>query len=348
MTRSPLASRMRAIPLIPAPPMPMKWTVTPPRLLCSCACSARAAHVEHEVGESFGGVGVPGAAGRRAHRREPRRVGEQRHELGEHPFAGELGVGHQHATARGDDGCGVERLLAVAVRQRDVDGGQPDGRHLRDGHRPAPAEHGVRGGVGQVHRVDVGQPDVARRPARRRVARLAVGVQHGDAGRRQLGQGGGERRVERAGALRAAEDEQHGAVGGQAELLPGLGPQRRPVELGDRAPQRDAEDLRAGQAAGHGRRDARGEAGADPVGQARARVGLVHDDRHAAPGPEVGGQRDVAAEPDDDVGVDLRRAPPAPGRRPRAPDRAGAGGRRWACAGTGRAGSARGGSPAPG
>ena len=39
VTRSPLASRMRAIPLIPAPPMPMKWTVTPPRLLCSCACS---------------------------------------------------------------------------------------------------------------------------------------------------------------------------------------------------------------------------------------------------------------------------------------------------------------------
>ena len=139
-----------------------------------------------------------------------------------------------------------------------------------------------------------------------------MGVQHGDPGRRQPGQGGGERRVERAGALRAAEDEQHGAVGGQAELLPGLGPQRRPVELGDRAPQRDAEDLRAGQAPGHGRRDARGEPGADPVGQARARVGLVHDDRHAAPGPEVGGQRDVAAEPDDDVGVDLREHLPHP------------------------------------
>ena len=60
VTRSPRASRMRAIPLIPAPPMPMKWTVTPPRLLCACAA---AAHVEDEVGESFGGVGVPGRGG---------------------------------------------------------------------------------------------------------------------------------------------------------------------------------------------------------------------------------------------------------------------------------------------
>ena len=115
-------------------------------------CLRRAAHVEDEAGQAYGGVGVPGPAGRRAHRREPRRVGEQRDELGEHPVAGELGVGHQHAPARGDDRRGVEGLLAVAVRQRDVDGGQADGRHLRDGHRPAPAEHGVGGGVGQVHR----------------------------------------------------------------------------------------------------------------------------------------------------------------------------------------------------
>ena len=125
-------------------------------------------------------------------------------------------------------------------------------------------------------------------------------------------QGAGERRVERARALRAAEDEQRRTVGGQAEPLAGLGPQRGAVQLGDRAAQRDAEDLRAGQAAGHRGGDAGGEPGADPVGQARAGVGLVHHDRHAAAGPEVGGQGDVAAEPDDDVGVDLREHLPHP------------------------------------
>ena len=232
-------------------------------------------------------------------------------ELGEHPVAGELGVGHQHAPARGDDRSGVERLLTVAVRQRDVDGGQAHGRHLRDGHRPAPAEHGVGRGVGQVHRVDVGQPDVAG-PRRGGAARFAVGVQDGDPGLREPGQRRGERRVERARALRAAEDEQHRPLGGQPEPLPGPRPQGRSVQLGDRAAQRDAEDLRVGKGAGHGGGDAGREPGADPVGEARPRVGLVHDDRHAAAGAEVGGQGDVAAEPDDDVGVDLGEHLPHP------------------------------------
>ena len=68
----------------------------------------------------------------------------------------------------------------------------------------------------------------------------------------------------------------------------------------------------SGQAPGHGGGDARGEPGADPVGEARPRVGLVHDDRHPATGTEVGGERHVAAEPDDDVGVDLGEHLPHP------------------------------------
>jgi hypothetical protein len=42
----------------------------------------------------------------------------------------------------------------------------------------------------------------------------------------------------------------------------------------------------------------------------------VHDDRHTAAGAEVGGQGDVAAEPDDDVGVDRAQhlTHPADGR----------------------------------
>ena len=67
------------------------------------------------------------------------------------------GVADEHPAARVDDRAGVELLLAVAVRQRHVHRRQADGGDLGDGHRPGPAQHGVRGGVGQVHVLDVGQ-----------------------------------------------------------------------------------------------------------------------------------------------------------------------------------------------
>ena len=158
-TATPRASRMRAIPLIPAPPMPMRWTRSAEPRHASRACRHdRAATTSSTRRASRSSASAwPDAARRLARRRQPRRVAQQRHQLGQHPLAGQLGVGHQHAAARGDDRLGVERLLAVAVRQRDVHRGQADGRHLGDGHRPRPAQHGVGGGVGQVHVLDVGQ-----------------------------------------------------------------------------------------------------------------------------------------------------------------------------------------------
>ena len=61
-----------------------------------------------------------------------------------------------------------------------------------------------------------------------------------------------------------------------------------------------------------------GQPGAEPVGDARPRVGLVHDDRDLAPaGGEVGRQRDVTTEADDDVGP-TSRSTASTALRPRA------------------------------
>ena len=76
--------------------------------------------------------------------------------------------------------------------------------------------------------------------------------------------------------------------------------------------------LRAARAVDGGG-DPRGEPGADLVGQPGAGVGLVHDDRHAAAGGQVGGQRNVAAETDDDVRVDLGEHLAGPRAPPTAP-----------------------------
>ncbi len=115
----------------------------------------------------------------------------------------------------------------------------------------------------------------------------------------------GDHLVEPPGALRAAGDQQRRQVLVEAEGVPGLGADRGPVQGGDGAAQRDADVARVAQlAVGGGDGDRVGVPGADLVGQARAGVGLVDDDRHAEPlGGEVAGQRDVAAEADDAVGL---------------------------------------------
>ena len=131
-----------------------------------------------------------------------------------------------------------------------------------------------------------------------------MGVQHRDPRLDQPGQRRGDDGVQRPGALRAAEDQQHRAVGGQAEVRAGGRAQGLAVQRGHRPPQRDPEHLGVRQpAAGHRGGDPGREPGTDLVRQSGPGVGLVHDDRGAAARGEVGGQRDVAAEPDDDVRV---------------------------------------------
>ncbi len=88
-------------------------------------------------------------------------------------------------------------------------------------------------------------------------------------------------------------------------MPPRLGTQRRPVERRDRAPQGDTDDLRTGQGrTRHRGENLRRETSPHPVRQSRVLVGLVHDDRHAAPRGEIRGQRHVTAETHDDVGTD--------------------------------------------
>ena len=112
------------------------------------------------------------------------------------------------------------------------------------------------------------------------------------------------RLVQRPRTLRAAGDQQHGQVRAEPEVGPGLVADGQPVQLGDLAPDRDAEVLPVPElGVGMPGEDVRGEPGAQPVGQARPRVRLVHDDRHPAPpGRQVGGGRDVPAEADEHLG----------------------------------------------
>ena len=81
---------------------------------------------------------------------------------------------------------------------------------------------------------------------------------------------------------------------------------RRPVESATAAAQGHPDVDGPGRRPGpRWHADVRRHPGADPVGQPGPGVGLVDDDRDAPAGGEVGGQRDVAAEADDDVGAGL-------------------------------------------
>ena len=109
-----------------------------------------------------------------------------------------------------------------------------------------------------------------------------------------------------AGALRAAGHQQRRAVGVEAEELPGLGPQRGPVELADHPADRQPDVRRLRQLrVREADRDHVGDPGTGLVGQAGQGVLLVHDERQlAAAGGEVGRHRDVAAVADHHVRAD--------------------------------------------
>lgn len=79
-----------------------------------------------EVGERLVGAALPDRRGGRGHRGDARGVGGEREHLAAHPLGGEVGVDDEQPAAGGDDLTGVEPLLAVADRQRDVDRRQPD------------------------------------------------------------------------------------------------------------------------------------------------------------------------------------------------------------------------------
>ena len=176
----PRASMIRAMPESPAPPMPTKWTV--PSWSAGSSVSgtgtliggppAAGRRAEDHVGELL--VGVERDQVRRRGRHRASRSGSVSRSgtVARDPLGGQRRVGDQQPAAGVDDRAGVERLLAVADRQGHVDRGQPDAGDLGDGVAAGAAQHGVGGGVGEVHPVDVGHRDV-RRPAGRRPAGVA-------------------------------------------------------------------------------------------------------------------------------------------------------------------------------
>ena len=137
-------------------------------------------------------------------------------------------VGDQHAATGVDHRQRVEPLLAVADRQRHVDGRQSDGRDLGDRHRPGPADHQVGGGVGQVHPVQVRHRHIGRFAGLGR-AQLegvlgSVGVQHGHTGGGQVGGRTRDGTVEGDRTLRTAEHQQHPRVLERTRSAPALRP----------------------------------------------------------------------------------------------------------------------------
>jgi len=273
---------------------------------------ARALARRHDPGDHLGegDVGVPAAhaGGGLRHLRDLLGVGEHRQHVAADPVGVQLGVLDQQAAVAGHDGLGVEPLLAVADRQRDVRGGQPDRGQLGAGDRARPAHREVGRGVREVHAVAVREHDVGRVVGGDLGLAGVLGaddVQDLDAGGAQRGHRVAQRAVERARALGPAEDQQRGQVGAQAEMRAGLVAHAEPVERGDLPAQRDADHLGVRErGVGGGHRDVLGEPRAQAVGQAGPWVRLVHDDRDlAAPRGEVAGGRHVAAEADQHVGL---------------------------------------------
>lgn len=252
------------------------------------------------------GARVGGAA----HRPQPGRVGEQGFdELGQ-PFAGALAVRQQQAGARVAEHPGVVRLVIVRrVRVGHQDGGHAGARQFRHGGRAGPADHQVGRRVGEVHPVQVGHGG-GHRTALQPGPDLAEG---GRAGLDQQAQvvpvppapGQLDGGLGQAGGAQAAAVEHHQVPARRhAEVPPGLGAQRRPVQRGHRADQGHADGLgrqtggqvRAGAVEGERRA---GEPGREAVGPPGHGVRLVH---HAGqlgePGAHDHRRAGVAAHPD--------------------------------------------------
>ena len=178
LTGSPRASMIRAMPDMPAPPIPMKCTrpsssagtaarrpcrrpCSPPSPSASPAPDAAASSTRSTSRSSASGRPLPAAARPMVASRSAS-VSSGAACRAPSP-AVQVGVVDEQAAAGLDDRRGVERLLAVADRQRDVRRRQPDRGQLGDRVGARPAQHEVGGGVGQLHPVQVGQHDVRRR-----------------------------------------------------------------------------------------------------------------------------------------------------------------------------------------
>ncbi len=221
----------------------------------------------------------------------------------------------RQSTAGIDDGQRVESLLAVADGQRHVHRGQPDGGDLGHRHRAGPADRQIGCGVGQVHPVQVRHGDVWRVAGLR--ARAGRGCSSGRARaaprypRRQASLAAAETaRLIDCAPCEPPNTSSTRASSANPKCARAFAAQRHPVQRGDRRAHRHADHLGARQARDRAPRRAPGA----PTGRRPCWPSprwRWPRGRPPAPGArsaarrQVGGQRDVAAEADDDVGVDV-------------------------------------------
>ena len=216
----------------------------------------------------------------------------------------------------------IQALLAVTDRQRHVHAGQAQGLHLGHGSRTRTAHDEIRNGQRVLHRGQVinDVPTV-------RQTRCLDGGAHGlilaparqvhDLGtlRKSIG-GPGHRLIDVQCTQGTTRDEQRRHIGVHAQTLGSLPARlRRPLrvfaaarQICDCCTQRQARhDRLAATRTQRGRWEGEGDdrriARSHLVGQARASILLVDDDRDTrALGRDVRGRRHVASETNEDVG----------------------------------------------
>src|SRR5580692_7061457 len=154
-TGMPRASMIRAMPDMPAPPMPVKCT-RPSRTagtgsavvisLLSIWTATRTLpnhDLDDRLGQPAVRVAAPERGSRLRHVRHLVDVDQHGQQGVADPLRGQVTVGYQHAAASLHDGQRVQPLLAVADGERHVGGRQADGGELGAGHRAGPAQREV-------------------------------------------------------------------------------------------------------------------------------------------------------------------------------------------------------------
>src|SRR6056297_1469872 len=185
-TSTPRAASTRAMPDMPAPPIPTMCTrprefitdsgMSPP-LRCVTFLFTSNSHDPLRHGD----VGVPFAMRGRClgHVGKTLFIMDYFHDGVGEPLRGKVLICLLERATGGDDRARVTRLLAITDGQRHENGREPDGRNLRTRHRAGPAHHDVRHRVSRFHAIDVGHWDVAG-PSGRQFVPSTDAVQYAD------------------------------------------------------------------------------------------------------------------------------------------------------------------------
>ena len=144
------------MPLIPAPPIPMRCTRSPSTgaLIAGVARSGVIAGVAHATGPTgaptssstmrasrSSASACPDARAALPRRRQPGRVAQQRHELGQHPVAGQLGVGTSAPPPAATTGSALSACSPLPCGSGTYTAGSPTAETSATVIAPGPAQH---------------------------------------------------------------------------------------------------------------------------------------------------------------------------------------------------------------